>query len=288
MSSRNALTAARLVVGSLLGALAAAPALAQSSSYAQGLLDDRFVINLGAFVLGTDLKGNLNGQSVSNPEIDFDQAFGKASDATRVRLDALWRINPKHHVRFLYFDNTTTRSKVIDRDIKWDDLTFRVGGNVDSETKFKVYELAYEYAFMREPTYEVAGSFGVHYMDMSLRLSGNANVTDANGNVISTGLATKKSSLPAPLPVIGLRGGWVVAPQWYIDAQAQLFKVNINGYDGNWSDVRLGATWMFSRNYGIGLGYNRFYTKVDVSKSDFNGTLKVGYSGLQAFLTGSF
>ena len=103
-----------------------------------------------------------------------------------------------------------------------------------------------------------------------------------------SGTQTKSSSLPAPLPVIGLRGGWVVAPQWYLDAQATFFKVNVDGYDGHWADLRLGATWMFSRHMGVGLGYNRFTTRVDVNRSDFNGRLNFGYSGVQAYLTGSF
>jgi hypothetical protein len=45
---------------------------------------------------------------------------------------------------------------------------------------------------------------------------------------------------------------------------------------------------MYHRNYGIGLGYDRFLTNLDVSKDDFDGRLKLGYSGLQAYLTGTF
>jgi hypothetical protein len=45
---------------------------------------------------------------------------------------------------------------------------------------------------------------------------------------------------------------------------------------------------MFARNFGVGLGYNYFGVDVDVDKSSFNGTLKVGYSGLQLFVTGTF
>jgi hypothetical protein len=285
MRSRFALGSVGLVAAGLLGAAASTSAFAQ----AQGLLDNRFVFNLGAFVLGTDVKGNLNGKATgSNNEVDFDRDFGKAGDASRPRFDALWRINPKHHLRFLYFDNETTRNKVIDRDIAWGDYTFTAGGNVESKVKYEVYELAYEYAFMRTPSYEVAASFGIHNEHFNTRLTGNATITDANGNVTQKNGATESNSVSAPLPVIGLRGGWVVAPQWYLDGQLQLFKVNVNGIDGNWTDLRLGGTWMFHKNFGVGLGYNRFYTHVDVKKSNFDGNLKFGYQGVQAYLTGTF
>ena len=278
-----------LVCG-LLGVGLAGSVAAQSTSGAEGLLNDNWVLNVGGFFFGTSVKANLNGQSSSNPEIDFDETFGKASDATRFRADVLWRITPTHRMRVLYFDNSQTRSKVLDQDVEWDDYTFLKGSNISYSEKFNVFELAYEYAFLRRPTYEVAASLGVHYMDLQMQLSGTAIVTGPGCTTppcTATG-TTKTSSLPAPLPVIGLRAGWVVAPDWYLDAQGQIFKVKIDGYDGRWSDMRVGATWMFHRHFGVGAGYNWFTTKVDVSKDDFNGKLKLGYSGAQVYLTGSF
>jgi hypothetical protein len=91
-----------------------------------------------------------------------------------------------------------------------------------------------------------------------------------------------------PLPVIGLRGGWIVAPRVYLDAQAQFFKAKVGDYDAQLTEFRAGATYMFTPNYGLGLGYNRFHTDVDVTKNDFNGRASFGYSGLQLFLTGAF
>jgi hypothetical protein len=136
---------------------------------------------------------------------------------------------------------------------------------------------------MRSP-----GSIGIHYIDTQLKLSGSATFTDANGNVSVAQSTTRENSAPAPLPVIGLRAGWVVAPQWYVDAQAQFFKVELDEFDGTITDLRLATTWMFHRNFGVGLGYNYFVTDVDVDRSSFNGSLKVGYSGLQLFVTGTF
>lgn len=285
MRSKFALGSVHLAVAGLLGAAASTSAFAQ----AQALLDNPFVVNLGVFVLSTDVKGNLNGTaSGSNQEVNFDRDFGKAGDASRARVDALWRINPKHHLRFMYFDNDQTRNRVLDRDIAWGDDTFKANTNLEAKVKYEVYELAYEYAFMRQPQYEVAASFGLHVEHFNTRFSGTATITDANGNTSTASAASESNSVTAPLPVIGIRGGWVVAPQWYLDGQLQLFKVNVNGIDGNWTDLRLGGTWMFSKNFGVGLGYNRFYTHVDVDKTDFNGRLKLGYQGAQLYLTGTF
>lgn len=288
MSPRFQLCPHALTAVALLAAGWATPGLAQSSSPAQALLDDSLVFNIGAFLFQTDTQAQLNGQSVANPEIDFDKSFGKPKDANRVRADVLWRITPTHHARLMYFDYNKTRSRVLDDPITWGDYTFQAGSNVRSDSKFSILELAYEYAFLRQPSYELAATIGVHYTDISLRLSGAATIANSNGSPSQVAFASREASAPAPLPVIGLHGGWVVAPNWYIEAQGQYFKAKVGEVDGSISDLRVGATWMFSRHLGLGLGYNRFFTKVDITKESFNGRLKFGYSGLQAYLTGSF
>jgi len=247
------------------------------------LLDDTFVFSLGAFIVTTDVKARLDGQSATNPEVDFDRSFGKPSDATRIRADGLWRITPTHHLRLMYFSNDTTRARVLTDPISWGDYTFAAGSKVESQSKYSVTAMAYEYRFLRRPDFELSASIGVNYADISQRLSGAATV---NGTPVS--FASKEARAPAPLPLLGLRGGWVVAPQWYVDAHAQYFKAKVGEFDGSLNDVRVAATWMFQRQFGVGLGYNAFHTRVEVSKSDFNGRLRWGYSGVQLFLTGTF
>jgi hypothetical protein len=263
-------------------------AQAQAVTPAQGLLTDRFVVSVGGFIVGTDLSGSLAGQSSANPEVDFDKSFGRDEDATRGRLDALWRITPAHHMRFMYFNKSSARTRVLADPIEWGDYTFQAGTSTTFNQKMEVMALGYEWAFMRTPTYEVAATLGVHYSETTLQLSGNALVSDANGNVTQVNGATKASSLPAPLPLIGLRGSWAVSPTWVLDAEVAFLQAKYEDYDGHWSDVRLGATWMFHRNFGAGLAYNNYQTRVDVTRPAFNGKLKTGYSGLQAFLTASF
>ncbi|WP_298832572.1 hypothetical protein [uncultured Piscinibacter sp.] len=264
------------------------PALAQSPAPAQSLLDADVVLNVGAFVLSTDLNARLNGRSTVNPDVDFDETFGGDGNATRVRADALWRITRQHHLRLLYFDDTRTSSRVLDEQVQWGDYTFQVGGRTELQSRLTIGELAYEYGFIHRPGFELAGSLGIHLTKIHLGLSGEATVTDADGNVGQAALATTASDLSAPLPVIGLRAAWVVSPSWVVDAQGQFFKVRVNGYDGTVSDLRLGATWMYNRHFGVGAGYNRFSTKVDVSREAFNGRLRMGYSGLLVHLTGVF
>ena len=76
----------------------------------------------------------------------------------------------------------------------------------------------------------------------------------------------KENSVPLPLPVIGVRAAWAFAPQWVLEGQGQVFKADVDGYDGRITDLRAGVTWMFSRNFGAGVGYNRFVTTVETRR----------------------
>jgi hypothetical protein len=276
-----------LVVGGLLAG-GAMPAAAQGSGGAQAMLDSRFAVNLGAFIVNSNLKANLNGGSRTNPEIDFDSTFGRAKDATRWRADALWRITPKHQLRFMYFDNSSSRTRTLSDEIPWGDYTFHVGASTTLDFKQQTSALTYEYAFVREPSYEVAAGLGVHYSKTTIRLSGTASLTRPDGTVDSGSFTTKSSSVPAPLPVIALRAGWVIAPQWYASAEGQVFKAHYGAYDGQWADLRASVTWMYNRNFGLGLGLNSFTTNLKVTKADFDGRLKTGYTGAMVYLTAAF
>lgn len=282
----NLKSAAFLIGWLFVGAVGSAQA--QSATDEQGYLDDKWVINLGSYVESGVVKARLNGETRRGEEIDFADTFGEKGKQARSRADILWRATPAHHVRFMYFDSSFNRSAVLGKDLQWGDYTFKQGASVEFDRTFEVYELAYEYAFLRDPTYEVAGSLGVHYMDLGMQLSGQGQLYNGAGASTNVGFVTRTSSVPAPLPVAGLRGSWLVAPDWLLEAQGQVFQMESGAFSGTWSDIRLSATWMFLRNFGIGLGYNEFSTRVDVSKNNFDGRLKLGYSGYQVFLTASF
>ena len=67
------------------------------------LLDDRFMVSLGTFLLTTQTKIAIDGTSGNNgTEIDTEKDLG-FRDADRFRLDATWRFAPKHKVRAMYF-----------------------------------------------------------------------------------------------------------------------------------------------------------------------------------------
>ena len=262
------------------------------SSPSEELLNDRFIVTVGAFVVTSNVNGNLSGSAnTSGQNIDFDKQFGTDADQARLRVDVLWRITPRQHLRFSYFNDDVQRTRTIDRDLAWGDYTFLAGGQVTAETNSRVYELDYEFAFLRRPNYEIEAVAGIHVDDLTLRLAGNASLTvdTPTGPVEQTAsFTTKSNSVLAPLPLLGMRANWAVSPHIYLEASGQVYALSYQGINGNWSDLRAGAAWMFSNHFGIGMGYERFATHVDLSKVTFTGRLNTGYQGLLLYLKAGF
>jgi hypothetical protein len=248
------------------------------------LLDDRFMISLGTFLLTQKTLVTINGTAGnSGTVIDTKKDLG-FKDADRFRLDATWRMAEKHKLRAMYFSVSQSSDHVLTRDITVGDTVFHTNVDVTAGQSVDVYELAYEYAFLRRDNYEITASAGVHAMDFGFSLKGVGTVNGVGGQTVHT----ESRSVTAPLPVVGLRGLWALSPKWYIDAQAQYFQLKIDNVDGEVTDLRAGLTYMFSKHLGVGAGYNRFVTNVGVDRLLFNGDVKWHYSGAQIFVTGSF
>jgi hypothetical protein len=272
----------------------AAPVLAQSAdstvvkaevqaSRDSPLLDDPFMVSLGTFLLTTKTKISIDGTAGnSGTVIDTKKDLG-FKDADRFRLDTTWRFAPNHKIRAMYFSISQTNTQTLDRGITVGDTVYPVDVEVTAKNSTSVYELAYEYSFLRRENYEVTASAGLHAVDFGFSISGNGTV---NGQPVQA--RTEAASVTAPLPVFGLRGLWEIAPNWYLDAQAQYFALKIDNIDGRITDLRAGVTYMIGRHWGLGAGYNRFVTTVGVDKNAFDGELKWNYSGAQVFVTASF
>ena len=289
-----------VAIASLASYLLANPVLAQSAvsinsnTLVEGIsapayLTDHISVSLGAFIVSSKLNSTLKGTaSTVNVPVNFSRDFGMDNGNGILRADVLWRITPKHDVRLVYFHHDTDRNRTFDHDIKWGDYTFLANGNISADSKLNVYELSYEYSFVRRPTFQLAAGGGVHVLNMSIKLAGQATVTDANGNVSQASYSGSNSNLPAPLPVIGARAAWAVTPNIFIEPEAQWLSFHYEGYHGSWWDLRMAGKWMFSRHFGVGLGYDYFHASLDVDKARFNGNVTLGYSGLQAMIVGSY
>ena len=246
------------------------------------LIEARGQVSLGSFLNNSELKIRVDGESSEGTRVDWDNTFGE-DDVTRFRLDGLWRVSDRHHVRVLYTDYSSSQTETIEQDIEWQGDTIPLGAEVHGKQSFTIFEAAYEYAFVHSDKYELAGSIGLHYTSFEAAL--RAEMPAPGGGTVSLGGPAK---VDAPLPVVGAHGMWRIGGNFYLDAQAQFFALSFDEYDGNIINYRAAFTWQPKRSVGIGLGYDHFTIDVDVDEANFMGSMDWTYSGPQAFFNLSF
>jgi len=242
-------------------------------------LEDRFSISMGGFLLDTSTKIRVDG-SVRGTEIDTDRDLA-LHDSDRFRLDGYWRITPRQKLRVMYFDTSNEADKRLERSFIFNDKPYTAGLDLHATTKTQVTELAWEYAFMRRDTYELSGSVGIHNLKFDTGLDAALNGTPL------TSLSTS-SQANGPLPVLGVHGVWRMNDKFYLDAMIQYFSIGYDVYDGRVTDYTASAVWQATKHFGVGAGWNRFVTSVDVDGKHFDGMLRWSYGGARVFVNFSF
>jgi len=272
LSSGDWFRSARVALGCAAILSTSMPVAAADES--PDLLDDSWQLQLGSYSFNSDTEVQLNGDTQVGTAVDWETTFGD-DDLMRLRIDGQWRFAERHKARFMWFNSSRTESTTLDRDIEWGGETFPADARVSGEFNFDIYELAYEYSFLRRDTYELNGSIGLHYTDLSWSLAARAS---SSGGALQADVK-EEASVGAPLPVIGVRGLWQLPHQFWIDAHAQFFALSIDEYDGNLQDYKVTVLWQPRQWLGFGLGYNQFSVDVDVDADKFNGSLDWTYKG---------
>src|SRR5690348_4764806 len=236
----------RLVAGAILAACAS-----QVAADNLKLTQQPFQISLGTFTNESDITIRADGEAGEDgTEFNWGDTLGDV-DGTTFRLDSYWRINDRHHIRFMYTENSNRRHKNLDREIEWQGETIPVDAEANSKFGFYVVEVAYEYDFSKREDRELVLSAGLHYTSFQAELSGTYS-TPGGGGTTTVG---SEASVGAPLPVIGARGMWNLGGNWWLDAQAQFFAVAIDNIDGNIINYRAAFIWQPKKWLGVGAGY---------------------------------
>jgi len=212
-------------------------------------LPDKFGLRLGGYnIKNADTVARLDANNAPvGAYIDFHDTLGGERTATVLRLDGRYRFNEHHGLGFSWYDVKLAGSRMLDKDIQWGGLTYPVSTQVDSDLKFNVYKLNYQYSLFHNEQAELGASVGLHVMDIS------ANVSSSGSN------QSQGQSVTAPLPVWGLYASYNFTPRFSTYYTYQLFNINYEDkVIGGLQDFLLGLEYRLFRNFALGVAYNRF------------------------------
>jgi hypothetical protein len=267
----------RFVVGGVMAAvLASLPALAQSPSGGWNDLPDRFQAETGYFRLSADTRLRYEGSS----DISFEKDLGVDQDVNTFWLDGTWRVGRRHQLKLAFTRLSRERDGFeLQRDFTWGGQTYSAGLSASTSTGADILGGYYRFALVRNERFEAGPTVGVGYLwlDARLRATGTvAGVSRSLDESASTGSIT------------GALGGYAsawLAKRLAAYADFLYIRVTPGESEAAVTDWRLGATYYFFRNAGLGVQYkyNKYSYDRGILVSKLGG--EITYEGFQAFVS---
>jgi hypothetical protein len=257
------------------GCLALLASLGTLSTAHADVINDKIDISAGIFLIETSTTFRVDGTARTGTDVNLNRDLG-LGNTNSFRFDGYWRFATRHKIRIEYFDEVRSAEHTINRQISIGDTTFDVNTQLSARVKTVNIEGAYEYAFMRGETYELAGSVGVYDMYYKFSASAVGQTTNAS--------ASARADFNGPLPVIGLHYLWQFTPEWNLDVLAEFFALSVNPYTGTLQNYNVSVVYMPTKHFGAGLGWNEFILNTSLDSHDFNGTMSLKYGGLRFYV----
>ncbi len=262
---------------SLLMPLVALMFLEIPTAMAQADDDTKFSLSIGVFLADRNSKTRVDGTAgLEGTPVDLEGDLALDRSDSVFRIDGYYRFNKKHRLDFSVFDLSRTASKVIEKDIQWDDTLFPIDTTVDSDFDLVIYKLAYTWSFMRRDKGYLGLTAGLYIADFGTRLE-----AEAIG-------ALESDEVTAPLPVFGLRGQYDFTEKLSFRASGELFALEYEEYSGSLYDIYAGLDYQFFKHVAIGIGINAVKLNIGVSKDRFNGDIDWRYDGGMIFFKFDF
>ena len=265
----------RLWSGSI--SLAYNPDLFQPRDYDGPDKDKNVEIRLGAFKSRIDSTLLLDPtEAQPGDEIDLEDFLGIADNETVAQLDVLYRIAHYHRLELGYFELKRSSPTTLQRDLWLGGTLYPEGTDVDSSSESRLLRLGYSYSLMRDRQKELGLTAGLAYWSFESKVSADEQQESDRVRIESL------------LPTIGVFGSVPLGDEWRLAADIDLFTLEFDHYEGYMAYLSLDLERKLGENFGAGLGYNFYGTRLKSKTDDLDGTLRVRYQGPKVYLSMRF
>lgn len=257
----------------LVAGLFAGSAQAQEGMIPGGT--EELKINLGGILTTNNTSVRIDGAR-RGTEFDLENLAGVKDDVSTFYGSGTWRFAPNHRLSLTGFVVDRDHSKSIDREITIGDVVIPINTNLATEAKSSFFIVDYQYSFVRNESMELAGILGLYSANFKYKFTANNPIVNIDKDTT------------APLPLIGLSGDFFLTPRWTVSAFFQGMKFKVSNVDGSAYHAGVTTDYMFTRNWGVGIGYQVADVEADVTKSNYNGRIAWRMDGYFAYVQARF
>jgi hypothetical protein len=232
---------------------------------------ERFKISAGAFYVVNKTNVQLAATDASGTDVNMEKDLGFNKEIATFLANFQWQISRRSRITLNYYNINRSSTHTLQKDIIVEENVYPVNSTVSSFFNTTIYQISYGYAILSKPTYEAGLMIGTHI------LHANTGISLDGGNA---GLETQNDfGFTAPLPDLGLWGGWSMGNRFAMNASISYFALTLNNKSGRLLAFNLNLTYKLVEQLDLTLGYTGLDFKVDVIRPDVTGNFKWGYNG---------
>ena len=241
---------------------------------------ERFKISAGGIYIinNTNIKVGVNGMDATT--IDGEKDLGFYKEVVTFLANFQWQISRRSRITLNYYNIRRNSIHTLQKDISFADSTYHVNSSVYTFFNTAIYQFSYGYAILSKPTYEAGVLIGTHIVGAKTGISLNGM---SNGASVSNNFG-----FTAPLPDIGLWGGFATSDRFAINADISYFGLTVNNSMGRLLAFNLNFTYKLIKQLDLSLGFSGLDFKVNTTKRNFTGNFIWGYNGPLLALNFSF
>jgi hypothetical protein len=214
--------------------------------------------------VGND-KGNLG------TDVDLENDLGLKTYTFSAYTAFSWHISRRSKLSLSYFYIGRSATHTLERDIEFKDTTFHAFATVNTLFNTHIGRIAYSYAILSKPNYEAGFIIGSHIVNCNTKVELNSSIGNLNYE--------DDLAFTAPLPDIGVFGGWAINDKMSINGDISYLPVSISDVTVNILSYNLAFQYQPIQNFGLSLSYTGLDFKVSIDGDPLNGYLKWGYHG---------
>ena len=219
---------------------------------------------------GTIVQGDVS-QRIAATTIDGEKDLGINKEVGTFLANFQWRISRRSRLNLNYYNIKRNSNHILQKDIIFGDNTYYAISSVYTFFNTAIYQFSYGYAILSKPKYEAGLLIGSHIVGANSGISLNG---------ISNGLSVSNNfGFTAPLPDLGIWGGFATSDRFAINAEVSYFSLTMNHNTGRLLAFNLTFTYKLIKQLDLSLGYSGLDFKVITTKDNLTGNFKWGYNG---------
>ncbi len=242
---------------------------------------DRIMARGGVqFLFGLDAKYRFDGPILGlGTTVSLDDVGGDDTDVA-LRVDALFRFNPRHSIGVSWYDIGINGSAITDDTLQIDDEEFQVGTAIQSKLDLSLYRIFYNYSFYHSKKSELYLSGGVYAGEIDFIIDGQAML----GGMGATRAVRINESHFYPLPSAGFGFNYLITPKLSGSIRGDVFYVNVADIEGSMAEFFVGLEYRLFKHFAVGASYDRMAIDVEYKKGKSGGfDIDASWNGAMAY-----